>query len=240
MTILSFFSSDDIFFKLLGVDGQRESHELSGDVVAEDFSILVGNVHQLEECFELLQNYSFVQWKEDQKSYAMHKLVHAWGYDRLCRDKQYTFSRETFQLIRNAVSGCSDRAEDKLRLVPHVMANFATLANVNEGTDSRLAGILDALVSTGVFLTDIGRFAEGYIIEKYVLEKRRRILGEEHPNTISAMNNLAITLGDQGHLDEAATIQKEVLEKMRRILGEEHPNTISAIEETAGSGRGAS
>jgi hypothetical protein len=60
-------------------------------------------------------------------------------------------------------------------------------------------------------------------MKKEVLAKRKRILGEEHPDTISAMNNLANTLSDQGQLDEAATMKKEVLAKRKRILGEEHP-----------------
>jgi hypothetical protein len=66
-----------------------------------------------------------------------------------------------------------------------------------------------------------------------VLEKRRQILGEEHPDTISAISNLASTLRDQGQLDEAATIIKEVLEKMRQILSKEHLSTISAINNLA-------
>ncbi|PVH92847.1 hypothetical protein DM02DRAFT_542782, partial [Periconia macrospinosa] len=57
-----------------------------------------------------------------------------------------------------------------------------------------------------------------------MLEKRRRILGEEHLDTITAMNNLALTLGDQGQLDEAAKMFEEVLEKRRRILGEDRPH----------------
>ena len=61
-----------------------------------------------------------------------------------------------------------------------------------------------------------------------VLEKRTRILGPDHPDTISAMGNLAITLCDQGQLDKAASMQQDVLEKMRRIRGDEHPHTITA------------
>jgi hypothetical protein len=49
---------------------------------------------------------------------------------------------------------------------------------------------------------------------KEVLENLQRILGEEHPDTISAMNSLASTLGDQGKLEEAATMMKEVLDNM--------------------------
>jgi tetratricopeptide (TPR) repeat protein len=70
-------------------------------------------------------------------------------------------------------------------------------------------------------------------MKKEVLEKRRRILGEEHPDTITAMSNLAITLGEQGQLEEAARIEKEVLENMRRIFGENHLSTISAMKNLA-------
>ena len=36
------------------------------------------------------------------------------------------------------------------------------------------------------------------------LEERRPMLGEKHPDTIWAINNLANTLGELGQLDEAA------------------------------------
>jgi hypothetical protein len=61
----------------------------------------------------------------------------------------------------------------------------------------------------------------------------RRILGEEHPDTISAMNNLASTFGDLGRRDEAAKMLQEVLDKRRQILGEEHPDTITAMSNLA-------
>ncbi|OCL01560.1 hypothetical protein AOQ84DRAFT_306480, partial [Glonium stellatum] len=70
-------------------------------------------------------------------------------------------------------------------------------------------------------------------IKREVLEKRRHILGDEHPDTIAAMNNLANTLGDLGQHQNAATIFREVLEKSRRILGDEHPDTITAINNLA-------
>jgi hypothetical protein len=70
-------------------------------------------------------------------------------------------------------------------------------------------------------------------IRREVLEKRQRVLGDEHPDTITAMSNLAVTLGGLGKLKEVAAMKKEVLEKMRRVLGDEHPNTISAMNNLA-------
>ncbi|KAF2475044.1 uncharacterized protein BDR25DRAFT_163739, partial [Lindgomyces ingoldianus] len=56
-------------------------------------------------------------------------------------------------------------------------------------------------------------------------EKRKRILGEEHPDTISAMNNLASTLGDQGKLEESITMLKKAYKKIIVLLGDYHPHS---------------
>ncbi len=62
-----------------------------------------------------------------------------------------------------------------------------------------------------------------------VLETRRRILGDEHPDTLTSMSNLATTLSEQGDLAGAWEIEERVLETRRRVLGSEHPDTsISA------------
>jgi tetratricopeptide (TPR) repeat protein len=233
MTMLSFLSFDDIFLPLFGIRSIVTT-TLADDAATVSWrSILfpsrVVDIYLMEQCFQVLQKYSFVQWKAGQCSYAMHKLVHAWGYDRLTRDEQDKFSVATLTLILEAVNGCGNAPADKLRLVPHIMAHFATIAGVKEVVDSTLS----TLVAIGIFVTDIGRLSEGHVIKEFIWAKRRSILGDEHPSTISAMNNLANTLGDLGQLDEAAKMMKGVLEKMRRILGDEHPSTISAMNNLA-------
>lgn len=35
-----------------------------------------------------------------------------------------------------------------------------------------------------------------------VLKTRKRVLGEDHPRTLTSMNNLASTYMDQGHLEQ--------------------------------------
>ncbi|PVI00868.1 hypothetical protein DM02DRAFT_614032 [Periconia macrospinosa] len=133
----------------------------------------------------------------------MHKLVHAWGCDRLTRDEQARYSRATFELIVEVVEMAESgrtAPEDKLRVVPHVMESFAALGDRGNKVSE---GVVDELEGVGLFLNHIGKWREGREIQEVVLDGRRRILGEEHPDTISAMSNLAIALGDQGQLDEA-------------------------------------
>jgi non-specific serine/threonine protein kinase/serine/threonine-protein kinase len=62
-----------------------------------------------------------------------------------------------------------------------------------------------------------------------VLEKRRRVLGEEHPDTLLSISNMGVLLRAQGKLDQAEPYYREALEKRRRVLGEEHPDTLASV-----------
>jgi Tetratricopeptide repeat len=53
------------------------------------------------------------------------------------------------------------------------------------------------------------------------------MLGTEHPNTLTSMNNLALVLQDQGKYGEAEQIQVMVVVGMLSIFGFEHPNSLT-------------
>jgi hypothetical protein len=55
------------------------------------------------------------------------------------------------------------------------------------------------------------------------------MLGKAHPDTLTAMANLASTLGNQGKLDDAAKLLTEAYDAMKRRLGTEHPITLWAM-----------
>jgi tetratricopeptide (TPR) repeat protein len=58
---------------------------------------------------------------------------------------------------------------------------------------------------------------------------RARVLGEEHPDRMSTLNNLAAVYRELGMFKEADAITLKDIEVSVRLLGEEHPNTITAI-----------
>lgn len=61
------------------------------------------------------------------------------------------------------------------------------------------------------------------------LELRRRELGEAAPQTLDALNELAISRQDQGKLDEAETLFRRALPLFERTLGEQHGDTLSVV-----------
>jgi hypothetical protein len=59
------------------------------------------------------------------------------------------------------------------------------------------------------------------------------VLGDSHPDTLTAMNNLAITLDALGDRAEARKLQEQVVSARRRVLGEEHPDTVRSMKSLA-------
>ncbi|WP_448208769.1 tetratricopeptide repeat protein [Azospirillum sp. sgz302134] len=64
-------------------------------------------------------------------------------------------------------------------------------------------------------------------------DARRRLLGAEHPDTLTSMNNLATALRSQGDLVGARELQEQVLAGRHRLLGAEHPSTLTSMNNLA-------
>lgn len=74
-----------------------------------------------------------------------------------------------------------------------------------------------------------GRLEEAEELNKEVLEAIKSVLGEEHLETLYAMDELACIYSCQGQLKQAESLQKQVLETRKRVLGAEHPGTLAAM-----------
>ena len=60
------------------------------------------------------------------------------------------------------------------------------------------------------------------------METTKRVLGEEHPDTLTSMANLAFTWKAQGQHAKAVNLMGECVHLRTRILGANHPNTLSS------------
>ncbi|MFI2764332.1 tetratricopeptide repeat protein [Streptomyces echinatus] len=66
-----------------------------------------------------------------------------------------------------------------------------------------------------------------------MLADRLRVLGPDHPDTLTARANLALWRGEAGDPDGAAAAQEELLAARLRLLGPDHPDTLTAQENLA-------
>ena len=65
------------------------------------------------------------------------------------------------------------------------------------------------------------------------LQARKMISGEDHPDALSSMINLASVYRNKGRWAEAEALEVRVLEKRRQILSEEHPDTLTSMANLA-------
>ena len=59
-------------------------------------------------------------------------------------------------------------------------------------------------------------------------QRRQRLLGEDHPDTLESAHNLAADLRELGELTAARDLDRDTLERRRRVLGQDHPDTLSS------------
>jgi non-specific serine/threonine protein kinase/serine/threonine-protein kinase len=71
--------------------------------------------------------------------------------------------------------------------------------------------------------------AEPYLRE--AMEKCRRVLGDDHCDTLRSINNIGVLLWNQGKLDQAELYLREAMEKYRVVLGDDHPKTLRSISD---------
>jgi hypothetical protein len=66
-----------------------------------------------------------------------------------------------------------------------------------------------------------------------VLAKRRRILGAEHPETLTSMNSLAASLWAAGDLEGARALYEDVIAGRSKVHGADHPYTVASASDLA-------
>ena len=74
-------------------------------------------------------------------------------------------------------------------------------------------------------LVAMGCHADARALDQDTLDRRRRILGQDHPDTLYSAITLAANLGC--HAD-ARDLAQDTLERYRRVLGEDHLSTLYA------------
>jgi serine/threonine protein kinase len=115
--------------------------------------------------------------------------------------------------------------------------NSITARELLDKGAEKIEGMVEEQPETGAELMDtmgtvyqkLGLYPQAEPLLERALAERRRVLGEDHPDTLGSMNHLADLYGDQGRHDEAEPLLLEALETSRRVLGDDHPYTASTL-----------
>ncbi|WP_141725433.1 tetratricopeptide repeat protein [Micromonospora pallida] len=102
-------------------------------------------------------------------------------------------------------------------------------------TDADRAAQACLLNSAGMFLEGQGNLSQAIAYFGQALTDYRRTLGDDAPETLSSMNNLATAYQAVGDLKRAIPLYKQVITECRRTLGDDAPETLSSMNNLAGA-----
>ena len=118
----------------------------------------------------------------------------------------------------------------KLRLVPHLTANFGIHVNthdsIHEMTRDRLAMI--ARVSDFLYGITYRKMVRAYQIQAFCFKKTEEMPAKKHPDTLDRINNLASMLSNQGKHQEVEKMYRQALALGETVLGKEQPKTLTS------------
>ena len=90
------------------------------------------------------------------------------------------------------------------------------------------------LGTIGHVYNGLGLYAEAQSLLQPAVDAARRNLGEVHPNTLAAVNELGDAYRYQGRLSDAERLYTELLRGRRLTFGVDHPDTLKAGFDLAG------
>lgn len=175
----------------------------------------------------LLASFSLVTRNAD-LSLSLHLLVHDWCRERISIDEQQSNYRRALSLLTSSVIWEFQSDDYTLRrlLVSHVHELLRRLVRYNEISqeDKMRQWPLLALI-----LAENGWTKAALQLTEEVVRLQKSKHGEDHPNTLTSMNNLASRYSEAGRLGEALQLTEEVLTLWKSKLGKDHPNTLTSM-----------
>jgi tetratricopeptide (TPR) repeat protein len=228
-TLLKHMNSDRtqlLRSRATGQYGRTPQSDVDSGVSDEDSDDTSGpEDDEFEEDIAMLRDYSFVSVTADITVFEMHRLVQFATQRWLKIDN--SFERLGLQFMSNLDEafppGHFENWKECRPLFPHAMMALQTELIAEEAVVAQAS----LLLRSGQYASEIGAYINAEKLTRKSTSIWKRVVGNEHPDTLTSKANLASIYSKQGRLNEAEMLKLEVLEASKRVLGGEHPNTIT-------------
>jgi tetratricopeptide (TPR) repeat protein len=130
-----------------------------------------------------------------------------------------------------AQAGPSTQASPDLRVRTALDRAAAAISHKFEKQPVVEASIRETIGKT---YQDLGIYGEAQAQLERALELRRHALGEEHPDTLASMTELAVLYQAEGKYAQAEDLFTHSLAMERKVMGATHPATLASMGDLAG------
>lgn len=191
---------------------------------------------ELEKALGILKAFSFVSEGKDDENIDMHRLIRLVMRKWLITEGKF---REWAGKALLTVSALYPYGSHENRKIcrDYLLHVYAVLSYEGCSVTAEAVAKASLLHCTAGFMLSQGQWNKAEELQLQAVETRLRVLGEEHPDTLTSMANLASTYRNQGRWKEAEELEVQVMKMRKRVLGEEHPSTLTSMASLASTYR---
>jgi Tfp pilus assembly protein PilF len=193
-------------------------------------SLLQNNTSQLDfdDALAPLLSFSLVRAEIGKRSFEMHRLVQLSMRSWLEADEQLSkWIKESIRVLTAAFpSGDYKTWADCQVLLPHAREAISHVT----GDEEDVLNQAKIALSTGWYLYLRGEYKTAEKVVRMSVEGREKVLGLEHPDTLTSVDNLGEALERQGKYEEAEAMHRQALEGREKVIGPEHPDTLTSVD----------
>ena len=188
------------------------------------------SMQAIEDAIKILNKYALVTRRPAESALGVHQLVHQAIRKRLQVQGRLTQQTQhaIIQLLRVFPDSDHSNRSKWRRLLPH--AQYALSHSPADDDDEER---LNLASKCAMALYSDGRYDEAEELQVQVMQTMKRVLTDEHPDTLTSMASLAATYREQGRWKEAEELEVQVLETRKRVLSDEHPDTLTSMANLA-------
>jgi Tetratricopeptide repeat/NB-ARC domain len=207
--LLAFLNPDGILIDFL---------RSGASALRDDLRRLLSQEIEMEAALLRLETFSLLQWNRPNKTLVVHRLVQAVVKDEMSRTELMAFRGMTVDICDQSFPQEWNN-ETRALCRCYVGQVMGPLIDPEASETEKSANVMARL---GLFLGDDGKVIDSERVLEKSLKICTRILGAEHPATLTSMNNLANTYSDQGRTGEAAALEKQWQSARTNRRGEEN------------------
>ncbi|CAN9176515.1 unnamed protein product [Alternaria alternata] len=187
-----------------------------------------------EDAIKVLDKYALITRRPAESAFDVHRLVHQALRKRLQVQGQLIQRNRSaiVQLLRVSPDSNHSNRSKWRRLLPHAQYTLSH-SSADDDDEERLWLVLKCAAT----LYNEGRWEEAEELQVQVMETMKRVLTDEHPDTLTSMGNLASTYRNQGRWKEAEELEVQVMQTRKRVLTDEHPDTLTSMGNLASTYR---
>ncbi|KAH7124365.1 hypothetical protein EDB81DRAFT_731294 [Dactylonectria macrodidyma] len=185
---------------------------------------------EFEDDLDVLRGYSLLSVTSTRDVCEMHSLVQFCTRAWLSVVDDAERWRQVFlwAMSRHFPSGAFETWPTCQMLLPHIESMLE-----EEPPNEDLQKWARLLTNCAWYMFTRGNYRAAEKLGEKAVKTRVNVLGEEHPDTLSSMADLASTYRDQGRWKEAEELEVRVMETRKTMLGEEHPDTLTSMANLA-------